>query len=476
MATSRPQPPPLKVFIAYAHQDLGHLDGLRSHLAPLVRERLIEVWHDGDIRPGEDWNEAIRDHLDAADIIVALVSASFIRSYHAYEVELARALKRHDDKAAVLLPIIVRACLWDSLPFAHLQALPAGARPVQEWPNADAAWTDVASGIRGVAVSLRAGAAGPRADRPSREATPAAKRRRMTAIFGVGAGVVAAALAGAAALQRCPATSPCPPGMAYLPAGTFRMGSEDYDREAAADERPAHDVTLTGFCIDLTEVTVARYRRCTREPRGGVLCPPVPVVEQWDGADLKFSARFCNGDRADRDDHPINCVDWGAAATFCKWAGGALPTEAQWEYAARGEQRRRYPWGDDPPGPERLDACGAECRAMGARLGRTLPVLYDGDDGAETTAPVERYPLGATPEGVLGLAGNVAEWVEDTKMAYEPTSARDPVRSAGRLHVLRGGAWDDATPRSVRAAARAALRDDYHLNTVGFRCVHEASR
>lgn len=113
---------------------------------------------------------------------------------------------------------------------------------------------------------------------------------------------------------------------------------------------------------------------------------------------------------------------------------------------------------------------------MAAKLGKTLPAMFEGDDGAEATAPVGSYPNGATPEGVLDLAGNVAEWVRDTKANYAPGLSKDPVQTAGTLHVLRGGGWYSSTPRAVRAAARDSLEDGYFLNGVGFRCVREREK
>lgn len=262
----------------------------------------------------------------------------------------------------------------------------------------------------------------------------------------------------------------CPEGMAWIEGGTFHMGSDATDPRAEPDERPEHEVTLRPFCLDVTEVTVAQYRRCTQEVRHGVTCRPAPAGVAWMGADVRFWTRFCNGGRSDRDDHPINCVDWRAADTYCRWAGGALPTEAQWELAARGAEGRTYPWGDAPPDATRLNACGAECRAMARRLGRPWPALHEDDDGAEATAPVGLFRKGATPEGVLDLAGNVREWVQDRKADYDPAPAADPVQSKGMLRVLRGGSWHIADPRWLRGADRNSANEGDRHSGVGFRC------
>lgn len=261
-----------------------------------------------------------------------------------------------------------------------------------------------------------------------------------------------------------PPPSRCPSEMAYLPDGTFRMGSEVTDKDAYDDERPAHDVTLSAFCLDVAEVTVAKYRQCTKEPRNGITCPG--------GASI-LGNQFCNGDRTDRNDHPINCIDWTTADAYCKWAGGTLPTEAQWEYAARGKERRTYPWGNEPaPGPTLLNACGAECRALGTTLKppQSWTVMYEGDDGFGATAPVKTYAKGATPEGVFDLAGNVWEWVADMSAAYSASPSKDPLQTKGTLRVLRGGGWFSIDPRWVRAAGRLGIVVGDRFNYVGFRC------
>ncbi len=188
-------------------------------------------------------------------------------------------------------------------------------------------------------------------------------------------------------------------------AGMFRMGTES----GPAEERPPHDVTLSSFSIDLTEVTVAAYRLCVDEGR----CSPSIT---WDR---------CNGGRVDRDDHPINCVDWLQAKAFCAWAGKRLPTEEEWEYAARGRDARRWPWGNAPPGPELLNACDKECaRARQRSQSLEAPLLFEASDGWATTAPVGSYPEGESAFGVLDLAGNVWEWTASPFCTYAGAPAR----------------------------------------------------
>jgi len=144
-----------------------------------------------------------------------------------------------------------------------------------------------------------------------------------------------------------------PQGDAERAGGTFWMGSPA--GEGDMREQPAHQVTVSGFCIDQTEVTVEAYGRCVR----GGPCRPAPTPYEY--SNLAMFVEFCNAGRSGRDSHPVNCVDWNQANTYCKWSGGRLPTEAEWEYAARGTDGRRYPWGSEAPGPRLLNACGSEC-------------------------------------------------------------------------------------------------------------------
>ena len=149
------------------------------------------------------------------------------------------------------------------------------------------------------------------------------------------------------------AKEPCSAGRIFVPAGTFRMGAGPDEKDASPQERPARDVSVRAFCIDRTEVTVADHARCAA---AGACTPASAIIvsPNLSSEDIRFWSTFCNAGHADRLDHPVNCVDWKQAVTYCAWAGGRLPTEAEWEYAARGTDGRRYPWGDDPPRVERL--------------------------------------------------------------------------------------------------------------------------
>jgi formylglycine-generating enzyme required for sulfatase activity len=252
--------------------------------------------------------------------------------------------------------------------------------------------------------------------------------------------------------------------MVAIPAGTFTMGSSD----GAPGEKPPHKVSLSAFCIDKTEVTVAAYRDCTKTTQNGVTCEAT-VTGNWAGT--------CNLDQPHREQHPINCVRWRDAVAYCTWAGRRLPTDAEWEYAARGAQGRTYPWGNQPPEANRLNACGAECTPLPPVTQR----LYKGDDNARETSPVGQYPAGDTPEGVHDLAGNVWEWVADGFdpgfYAKSPThDPKGPEPSPERHPVVRGGSWNDGAwnegdASSVKATRRGTwAKMDERNAAIGFRC------
>ncbi len=216
--------------------------------------------------------------------------------------------------------------------------------------------------------------------------------------------------------------------LVYVPAGEFTMGSTDDDRDADDDEKPQHKVTLDAFWIDRTEVTKDQYQKCV--------------------AAGKCAAPSCSG--TGQGNHPVVCVRWQDAADYCAWAGGRLPTEAEWEKAARGTDGRKYPWGNETPD------CGL--------------VNFSGCVG--NTSAVGSYPSGASLYGTLDMAGNVWEWVADwyNESYYSGSPGRNPTGpTSGQYRVLRGGSWNN-----VQGDVRAAYRNWFvpgGWNVLdGFRC------
>jgi serine/threonine-protein kinase len=243
--------------------------------------------------------------------------------------------------------------------------------------------------------------------------------------------------------------------MVYVPGGTFQMGSTDaqIEREASqceqnplnrvycermfyAYESPQHSVTLEGFWMDRTEVSNAQYARCVQDG----ICQ---------------SSRLAGDPTCNGDVYPVAGIPFQDAADYCAWAGGRLPTEAEWEYAARGTEGRVYPWGD-------------EFDCAGGNFGDDLTGC---DDGHAHTAPVASFPAGASWCGAQDMAGNVWEWVSDRFGDYPAAAQTNPTGpSDGDLNLLRGGSWGYGR-NGVRVAYRYPVPPSADYLGVGFRCV-----
>ena len=261
----------------------------------------------------------------------------------------------------------------------------------------------------------------------------------------------------------------CPDGTAHVPGGRFTMGSRE--NEGTPAERPAHEVEVRGLCVGRTEVTVERYSACVQS--GG--CTPAAARVEWEGitrADRRFWSGWCNAARADRAQHPINCVDWRQADTYCRWAGGRLPNESEWEYIARGIAGRKWPWGNAPDDGTRGNGADQRYADEAERRGGGAQEHARWDDGYAGTAPVASFSAGRTPEGVDDLAGNVWEWTADQYDRYHNTSAAtdDSPSDPGAMYVIRGGGFDEAAERQ-RAANRSRARPGHRNANLGFRCV-----
>lgn len=255
---------------------------------------------------------------------------------------------------------------------------------------------------------------------------------------------------------RPPPKSLIPEGMVGVPAGCFTMGNRDGD----PDEHPPHRVCLASFAMDRTEVSVNSYAQCVNA--GVCQVPTGYLVSSDPKAEGAWKAK-CNWNAPGRGNHPVNCVKWQPARTFCAWKGKRLPTEAEWEYAAQGSKGRLYPWGYAPPTCKLVvmdDSSGPGC-------------------GKGTTWPVGSKPAGKGPFGALDQAGNVWEWTEDcwALRFYDECagSCSNPFNHClGRdKRVIRGASFLDG-PRK-KDAYRTTLRGYYRPYTrgqgVGFRCV-----
>ena len=226
--------------------------------------------------------------------------------------------------------------------------------------------------------------------------------------------------------------------MVYVPAGEFLMGSPD--DQGAHDEHPQHIVFLDAYWIDKTEATAAQYHLCVEA--GACTTPDIDD--------------YCTYGDVGKPGHPVNCVDWYQAEAYCRWTGRRLPTEAEWEKAARGTDGRVYPWGNQQPNA----------------------TLANSDDDIGSTSPIASYLSGASPYGALDMAGNVGEWVWDMHDGfYYDLSPRDnpqgPTSIGGSRgdRVLRGGSW-----KSIAYWVRTTVRNWHsptdRLDGFGIRCAN----
>ena len=135
------------IFLSYAHADEDLKKELDKHLMPLKRSGKIETWNDRELIAGQEWNDEILEELNKADIILLLISIDFIASQYIWDKELSAAIKRHDEGTAKVVPVIVKNCLWQEMPFAKLQALPRNAKPVSSYESHDEAFTEIAVSI-----------------------------------------------------------------------------------------------------------------------------------------------------------------------------------------------------------------------------------------------------------------------------------------------------------------------------------------
>lgn len=244
-----------------------------------------------------------------------------------------------------------------------------------------------------------------------------------------------------------------------IPAGEFTMGSNPKnDPYYWGAEAPEHKVYLDAFWIYQTEVTNQMFQKCVEEKA----CP-IPAYN-------KSLTRPSYYDNFDYKNYPVIYVTWTAAQAYCKWAGGRLPTEAEWEKAARGTDKRLFSWGNQPPQGNLVNYCDVNC--PDEYLDRSQ------DDGYRDTAPVGSFPDGMSPYGVLDMSGNVSEWVFDwfEPLYYEISPENNPVGPASATkRVTRGGSYynPDEGIRTVARYPRRPGETMETMGTVGFRCVVE---
>jgi formylglycine-generating enzyme required for sulfatase activity len=392
----------LKVFLSYASEDRLVAEQIRLALGAEGHDVFFDR---EDLPPGDEFHARIRRAIESSDQFVFLVSPHAVDagSYTLNELEIAQRTWRNP--ARHVLPVLVRP--------TELGRIPSYLKSVTLLTTEGNVVAMVLDAVHRIARA----------------------RRHTLLARGAAAGAGVALVIAAAGLYwsgRGPADEVAGKDGApalRVPEGVFVMGDDE--------NAPRREVYTDAFYMDKFEVTTARYARFMKAT--GSARPP----EGWDEIDPERAAQL-----------PVTGVGWHDANAYCRWAGKRLPTEAEWEKAARGNDGRLYPWGDETPSPGR------------ANFANTSPKAYDGG-----LAAVGAHPAGRSPFGVHDMAGNAAEWVADWYAeGFRRGDTRNPQGPpAGQSKVVRGGGRFDPGPR-IAVTRRYHASPDQRLEDIGFRC------
>jgi len=434
---------PLKVFLCHAHADRDPVRALYTRLT----NNGVDAWLDKEkLLPGQDWELEIKKAVREADVVVVCLSKQFNqRGFRQKEVRLALDTAMEMPEGEIfIIPARLEEC-------DNLESL-------RKWH-----WVDLfeENGYEMLMRALRSRANNIGATLQIKKGfTPKpSKIFRLPKFFirkiiGVTGFIVLAItlifnlpLVFDTPLNESTSTkdtsitvtsTPLPAEitdtkgitMRLVPAGEFDMGSYSGD----PDEQPVHQVYLDAFYMDIYEVTNAAYKTCVETGE----CIPPKEIKSYTRSNYYGDPQF--------NDYPVIYVDWDQSKKYCEWRGGDLPTEAQWEKAARGVDRRTYPWG------ERIDA----------RLANYGLHMMD-------TTKVDLYRDGKSPYGIYNMAGNVWEWTLDWYDAYPENFIGNS--NYGNTHrVLRGGSWS-YSENSQRTSYRFEMIPTENKFNIGFRCV-----
>ena len=395
----------MRVFLSYASEDRE----LAEPIYLALRAQRHNVFFDrADLPPGEEYDLRIRRAIERCHLFVFLVSPESLDAGSYTLTELGIAQKIWDHPGGRLLPVVLRP--------VGLAELPPYLKSVTLLEPEGNVTATVADAVHRFAV---------------------ARRRALLTTFASSLAAVAIVCIGVyfywvkwQQTQEIVAKDGAP--AVLIPAGSFVMGDDEHS--------PLRKVYTDGFYIDKYEITVSRYAKFLQST--GSLREP----DYWDEIRLGGSG-----------DLPVVGVDWHDAAAYCRWAGKRLPTETEWEKAARGEDSRMYPWGNEEPTVAR------------ARFGTRSESPYKGG-----LAPVGRHEADRSPYGVYDLAGNASEWMADW---YAEGFARGDVRNpkgpdSGTAKVIRGGGWYDP-PNRIKSTRRMYASADNRADDIGFRCAKD---
>jgi formylglycine-generating enzyme required for sulfatase activity len=397
----------MRVFLSYASEDRTQAEAISLSL----RGQGHTVFFDRtDLPPGEEYDGRIRRGIERSQLLVFLVSPYSLDAGSYTLTELDIAQKTWEHPTGKVLPVIVRPTPLDRIP-PYLKSVTL----LETEGNIVAT---VADAVHRIAVE---------------------RRRAILKTVAKGAAIAGIACAGWYFYwtHRQPSretTGKDGAPAVIVPAGSFTMGDED---------SPLREIYLDAFYIDKYEITVSRYAKFL-QTTGGVRPP-----DRWEEASQAGAMEL-----------PVIGVDWHDADAYCKWVGRRLPTEAEWEKAARGTDGRTYPWGNDAP------------TSLRANFGQSSDNPYKGG-----LAAVGRRDAGSSPYDAQDLAGNAAEWVADwfseSFMRGDVRNPKGPENGNGK--VIRGGGWYDS-PARLKSSSRMHANPDHRGADVGFRCAKDSTR
>jgi len=393
----------MRIFLSYASEDRPRIEPIRFALA----EQGHDVFYDReDLKPGESFDSKIRAAIERCDLFVCFLTPHTVDAGSYTLNELAVAERMWPLADGRVLPVILADVPRNDIP-AYLRSVTC-LTPVG---NVTASVSDAVHTL--AQIHNR-------------------RRQRKIAIWAV-AILVPVAAASYWLVQRSAVSSKDGAPLVRIEGGVFTMGDDEFF--------PIREVYVNPFYVDGVEVTTERYAKFLAA--NGSLAPP----DEWDTLDLAKQGQL-----------PVVGVSWNDAQAYCQWAGKRLPTEAEWERAARDSDQRKYPWGNEEPGAAR------------AVYGQRAEDAYGG--GLE---PVGSLDAGRSREGVYDLEGNVSEWVSDWfTESFSVDDVRNPKGPAtGEKKVIRGSGWHEPVER-IGGSRRYQASPDNRTDDVGFRCAKDA--